>query len=247
MSCRSLLLLLLIAAPASAQSPAPDPTRLTLDRIFDSKDFRGERVPPVKWLEGGAYTTLQPSKRTKARATSSACDAAGKTEVLVAAEKLIPPDAKEPLAIHGYEFSKDLDLVLIYTNSVKVWRQNTRGDYWTFRRSTGKLAKLGGDAKPSTLMFAKLSPDGTPRRLRPREQPVSWNRPKAAAATQLTSDGSATVINGTFDWVYEEEFDCRDGWRWSPDGTADRLLAARHERREDVHAHRQHHRRPTRS
>ena len=35
--------------------------------------------------------------------------------------------------------------------------------------------------------------------------------------TQLTSDGSETTINGTFDWVYEEEFDCRDGFRWSPD------------------------------
>jgi dipeptidyl-peptidase-4 len=35
----------------------------------------------------------------------------------------------------------------------------------------------------------------------------------------LTSDGSRTVINGTFDWVYEEELDLRDGWRWSPDGT----------------------------
>ena len=26
-------------------------------------------------------------------------------------------------------------------------------------------------------------------------------------------------MNGTFDWVYEEELDCRDGFRWSPDGS----------------------------
>ena len=36
--------------------------------------------------------------------------------------------------------------------------------------------------------------------------------------TQLTKDGSDTIVNGTFDWVYEEEFSCRDGFRWSPDG-----------------------------
>ena len=36
--------------------------------------------------------------------------------------------------------------------------------------------------------------------------------------TQLTFDGSQDIINGTFDWVYEEEFGCRDGFRWSPDG-----------------------------
>jgi dipeptidyl-peptidase-4 len=37
-------------------------------------------------------------------------------------------------------------------------------------------------------------------------------------AVRLTGDGGVETINGTFDWVYEEEFDCRDGWRWSPDG-----------------------------
>ena len=35
---------------------------------------------------------------------------------------------------------------------------------------------------------------------------------------QLTRDASDTVINGLFDWVYEEEFHAKDGFRWSPDG-----------------------------
>ena len=35
---------------------------------------------------------------------------------------------------------------------------------------------------------------------------------------QLTNDGSETIINGTFDWVYEEELKLRNGFRWSPDG-----------------------------
>src|SRR5262249_25408490 len=159
---RVLLLLVLTAAPALAQSQPADPATLTLDRIFTSGDFRGHRVPAVRWLDSGTYTTLQPSKTHKGASDIVRFDAAGKAEVLVAAEKLTPPDAKEPLPVHGYEFSKDLEVVLIFTNSVKVWRANTRGDYWTFRRSTGKLAKIGGDAKPATTMFAKLSPDGPP-------------------------------------------------------------------------------------
>src|SRR4029077_527624 len=85
------------------------------------------------------------------------------------------------------------------------------------RRSTGKLTKIGGDAKPSTLMFAKLSPDrarvGYVRENNLYVEPVDGG----PATTKLTNDGSSEVINGTFDWVYEEEFDCRDGWRWSPD------------------------------
>ena len=213
---RATFLLLVVAAPLAAQ-PKTDPAKLTLDRIFASDDFRGERMPAVTWLDGGGYTTLQPSEAHKGASDLTRVDAAGKVDVLVPAERLLPPNAKEPLPIQGYELSKDLDLVLIYTNSAKVWRRNTRGDYWTFRRSTGKLVKLGGDAKPSSLMFAKLSPDGT-RVGYVRENNLCVEPADGGAAVRLTADGSDEVINGTFDWVYEEEFACRDGWRWSRDG-----------------------------
>jgi dipeptidyl-peptidase-4 len=212
----TLLLLLLTASPAFGQPKAPDPAKLTLDRIFGSAEFRGDRVPEVKWLDGGGYTTLQPSKGHEG-GDIVRFDAAGKRTVLVPAARLIPPGGKEPLRIHGYELSKDLDLVLLYTNSVKVWRANTRGDYWSFRVSTGELAKLGGDAKASTLMFAKLSPDAT-RVGYVRENNLFVEPSGGGPAVKLTTDGTGAVINGTFDWVYEEEFGCRDGWRWSPDG-----------------------------
>ena len=151
MLCRASVLAIVLAAPAAAQP-------LTLDRIFASDEFRGQHGTSVKWLPGGGSTTLAPAKGGGSDIVR--VDAAGKREVLVPANKLVPPDAKQPLAIHGYELSKDRDVVLIYTNSVKVWRANTRGDYWTFRRSTGALAKIGSDAPASSLMFAKLSPDG---------------------------------------------------------------------------------------
>ncbi len=213
----SFLLLLLILSPAGGQPKPPDPSRLTLGRIFTSADFKGGRVPAVRWLDGGGYTTLQPSKAHLKASDLARFDAAGKCDILVPAEKLIPPGAKEPLAVQGYELSKDLDVVLIYTNSVKVWRANTRGDFWTFRRSTGKLARLGGDAKASTLMFAKLSPDAAQVGY-VRENNLFVEPSGGGTPVKLTADGSAEVINGTFDWVYEEEFSCRDGWRWSPDG-----------------------------
>jgi len=212
----SFLLLFLAVVPAAAQTKTPDSTRLTLDRIFASDDFRGDHVPDVMWLEGGSYTTLQASKKHKGASDIVRIDAAGKSELLVSAESLIVPNAKQPLGIDGYEFTKNLDYVLIYTNSVKVWRRNTRGDYWVFERATGKLHKLGGDAKPSTLMFAKLSPDGTHVGY-VRENNIYVEPVQGGPTTKLTTDGSDEVINGTFDWVYEEEFDCRDGFRWSPD------------------------------
>lgn len=217
--CLALVFLLFLATASPVYSAEQSAAaRLTLDRIFASDEFRGDRVPPqVKWLTNGAYTTLQPAKAKPGASDIVRVDASGTSEVLVSAAMLVAPDAQEPLAIQDYDLSKDLDLVLIYTNSVKVWRANTRGDYWTFRRSTGKLARLGGNAPPSTLMFAKLSPDGS-RVGYVRDNNLFVEQVEDSRVTMLTNDGSHDVINGTFDWVYEEEFACRDGWRWSPDG-----------------------------
>ena len=107
--------------------------------------------------------------------------------------------------------------VLIYTNSRRVWRANTRGDYWVFERHSKSLRKLGGDAAPSTLMFAKFSPDGS-RVAYVRANNIYVESVQTAETIQLTRDGSGTIINGTSDWVYEEEFFLRDAFRWSPDG-----------------------------
>ncbi len=64
--CRpALLILLLLVTSASGQEKTANPARLTLDRIFASDEFRGEPLAPVKWLDHGAYTTLQPSKAHK--------------------------------------------------------------------------------------------------------------------------------------------------------------------------------------
>ena len=157
--------------------------------------------------------------------------ASGAREVLITAAQLTPPSDTAPLAIEDYTWSADQTKLLIFTNSQPVWRQNTRGDFWVLDRSTSSLRKLGGaDAAPSTLMFAKFSPDGG-RVGYVRENDLYIESLADGTITRLTSDGSRTVINGTFDWVYEEEFGLRDGWRWSPDGrtiafwqlTADRV------------------------
>jgi dipeptidyl-peptidase-4 len=141
--------------------------------------------------------------------------------VLVPAAHLTAPGAPAPLDIEDYSWSPDGKRLLVYTNSQRVWRENTRGDYWVLDLGTWRLRKLGGRAaKPSTLMFAKFSPDGG-RVAYVREHDLYVERLDggAPAITRLTSDGSPTRINGTFDWVYEEEFSLRDGFRWSPDGT----------------------------
>ena len=218
---RSLMtaLALLVFYTSSLYAQPADKAALTLDRIFSSSEFRSETFGPARWLENGsAYTTLEPSTVNKEARDIVRYEAAtGRRSVLIAAAALIPAGGSAPLTIDDYAWSKDGLKLLVFTNSKQVWRQNTRGDYWVFDIKAGKLTKLGGkDAGASMLMFAKFSPDGN-RVGYVRENNLYVEDLADNRIIQLTHDGSKRIINGTFDWVYEEELDLRDGWRWSPD------------------------------
>ena len=214
----SILLLVFGTWQLSAQAAA-DPARLSLQRIFASREFFGERFGPARWLAAGdAYTTVEAGANGGADIVRY--DAAtGARSVIVPAVRLVPAGAAEAIDIEDYSWSPDGKRLLVFTNSQRVWRQNTRGDFWVLDLGSWRLRKLGGDAKPSTLMFAKFSPDGgRVAYVRDHDLYVERLNGGAPAITRLTHDGSPTRINGTFDWVYEEEFSLRDGFRWSPDG-----------------------------
>ncbi|SVC90271.1 uncharacterized protein METZ01_LOCUS343125, partial [marine metagenome] len=207
-----------MALSADKKKPEPGPL-LTLDRIYVKKEF-GSKSYSLKWLEPGqGYVRLEKSKETKDAQDIVQYDpATGKKKILVAARSLIPKEAKKPLKLSGYTFTKDLAKMLIFTNTKRVWRRNTRGDYWVLSRASGKLQKLGGKAKASTLMFAKFSPADSNQVAYVREKNVYVEDLKSGKIRGLTKRSRDTVINGTFDWVYEEELGLRDGYRWSPDG-----------------------------
>jgi len=141
-------------------------------------------------------------------------DPAKKT-VLVSNE-MLTPQGKSPLKVANFYLSEDGQKVLIFTNTKKVWRYNTRGDYWVYDLTAKTLKQLGTARPESSLMFAKLSPDGS-KAAYVSEHNIYTEDLATGAVKQLTTDGSQTRINGTFDWAYEEELDCRDGFRWSPD------------------------------
>ncbi|KAL9185040.1 hypothetical protein ACHAXT_002817 [Thalassiosira profunda] len=143
--------------------------------------------------------------------------AANATETYVSSDLLVPPGHDAPLSVDDYALSPDKSRLLIFTNSRKVWRKKTRGDYWVLDITARDLRQLGGwNTKPSSLMFATFSPCGN------KVAYVMGNNlyvqdVHTFQITALTSDGSHDIVNGTFDWVYEEEFRLRKGFRWSPD------------------------------
>ncbi|MCX8160182.1 MAG: S9 family peptidase [Candidatus Saccharicenans sp.] len=192
---------------------------LTPERIFLNREFVQESFGPAKWLpDGQTYTTVEKSAEVEGGTDIVAYDAeTGRRQVLVSASILIDRKTSRPLRVEGYDWSRDGRLLLVFTNSQRVWRLNTRGDYWVYDRTSGQLKKLGDKFEPSSLMFAKFSPSARQVAYVYRNN-VYVEDIDSGQIEKLTSDGSETIINGTSDWVYEEEFSLRDGFRWSPDG-----------------------------
>jgi dipeptidyl-peptidase-4 len=211
--------LLALAVPAGAQQA--DSSLLSVQRIYGTREFRSQGFGPARWLaDGSSYTTLEGSEAERGQNLVRYDSERGGREVLVVARQFIPQGDSLPLRVEEYAWSPDTKMLLIFTNTQPVWRLNTRGDYWVLDRASGRLHQLGGsEAKPSTLMFAKFSPDGR-KVAYVRENNLYVEDLASGAITPLTTDGSRTLINGTFDWVYEEELMnyYADGWRWSPDG-----------------------------
>lgn len=153
----------------------------------------------------------------------------GDSKVMVNSKDLTPPEAELPLSIDDYTISADRVKILIFTNAEKVWRLKTRGSYWILdlskpAGSKDRLFQLGASvnsiasSNKNNLMFATFSPDGS-KVAYVRERNIYVEHLSATHdIINLTSDGSEMIINGTFDWVYEEEFMLRNGIRWSPDG-----------------------------
>ena len=203
----------------SAHGIAADPAVLTLDRIITANEFDTAEFGPAVWLsDGSGYTSLEPAAEGKGRDLVQYDPATGRRAILIAAARLRPEGAGEPLAIADYAWSQDAATLLIFTNTRRVWRRNTRGDYWIFHRESGRLRKVG-DAPEASLMFAKLDPAGQ-RVAYVSDHDIHVQDLADGKIVRLTTDGSASRINGTFDWVYEEEFSLRDGFRWSPDGAS---------------------------
>ena len=210
--------LLTFALFYSVAGLAQDTSKLSIDRIFASNEFRQDYQAPIRWIANGeAYLMVEYTNSGQAEIVKYQTVSQTSSSYLSAAQ-LTPEGSATSLYIEDFTLSEDESKILIFTNSQRVWRSNTKGDYWVYDLSTNQLSQLGKEFPASSLMFAKFSADNAFV-----AYVMDFNLYKedfsTGATTQLTSDGSRDLINGTFDWVYEEEFGCRDGFRWSPDGS----------------------------
>jgi dipeptidyl-peptidase-4 len=158
----------------------------------------------VKWdKDGNSYYALEANAVVK--------------YTLPAFQRTVIAEGKDlPDRVQSFSITDDGKKLLFFNNTKKVWRLNTRGDYWILDLTSHQLKQLGAGRPASSLMFAKISPDGTMAAY-VSEHNIFVEDLASGVIKPLTTDGAFRLINGTFDWAYEEEFSCRDGFRWSPD------------------------------
>ncbi|HUF70042.1 MAG TPA: S9 family peptidase [Longimicrobiales bacterium] len=197
------LLLQGVTAPLGAQ--------LTVEQIFSTEYAAG--TPSVTYSPDGRHLTSLV--RSNSLIDVWIERVGGAAERLVDGATLIPEGESGPVIIEEFTWSRDGSRALIFANSQRVWRRNTKGTYYVWDRASGRtvpVSRAGG-----LQSFATFSPDA---------QRVAWVRdsdiwvsdPFAGRELRLTQDGGGDIINGTTDWVHEEELDLSHAFRWSPDG-----------------------------
>ena len=230
------VIVLLVCDKASAEETLAVPDSgviLSNEVIYSDWEYQAKRPGTVRWVdEGAAYTALEtaPGYEDVVLEKDDYGDdiklyeeivnydpATQERTVLITLDQLTPKGSDKALVVDDYQWSEDKARLLLYTNAEYVWRKKSRGDYWVLELDSGELWQLGGDKTSlSRMMFGKFSPDAKHFAWVWKDniyvQDLASREVKA-----LTSDASETVINGLFDWAYEEEFSIRDGFKWSPD------------------------------
>jgi len=206
---------------------------ITNEALFKRWEYNPKRPGVVRWSSKGAnFTALETAKGyedAKLEKDRYGDDiklyeeivqydpATLDRKILISLAQLTPKGSDKALVVDSYKWSKDRKLVLIYTNAEYVWRDKTRGEYWVLNLSNDDLWQLGdSDYEPSQMMFGKFSPDGS-KFAYVMQNNIYVQDLSSRKITALTTDASETIINGLFDWAYEEEFGIQDGFRWSPD------------------------------
>ena len=169
--------------------------KLTLEDIYSSNLYLANGFGPVRWMKDNkGYSTIENNREAKGSDIVVYDAASGARKILVNSQQLIPTGTTKPLSIANYIWSDDNSKLLIFSNTRKVWRQNSRGDNWVLNLANGRLTQLGKGLEEATMMFAKFSPDGA-RVAYVSKLNIYTENIATGLIIKLTKDGGGNIIN----------------------------------------------------
>ena len=198
-----LLLTICIIMPSTAQT-----SQITLEDIWTNGTYNVRSVPGFRFMNDGEHYTR---KNGNAIVKYSIVDGNAVDTLFKAAS--LTADGFDS-TFNSYSFSQDESLVLIKSQSERIYRRSSKAYFFVYDRAKDALTPVFGTGK---IMHCTFSPDGRMLAF-VYENNLYTHDLGSGISVQVTKDGEYNkVINGSADWVYEEEFGFTKAFEWSPD------------------------------
>jgi len=184
---------------------------ITLKDIFGSRQFYPKGVYGLHPMKDGNTYSLQKSDSIKVYSYEKG----DYVNTLAIGKEMIPEGDTTPLKLSDYTFSQDEKKLLIATVTDYIYRYSSSSEFYIWDIIQKKLNRLSHGGKQR---LAEFSPDASKIAF-VRDNNLIVSDLVNNIEMQVTHDGKQNeIINGTTDWVYEEEFNITKGFEWSPDG-----------------------------
>lgn len=182
--------------------------QITLDDLFVKRSFQQSRVEGLASTNDGLnYTTLENNGRQIVKYNYKSGE---KVSLILDVQNLKNDSLK---SIREYSFSTDESKVLLMTDRQQIYRRSFTAVYFVYNFVTKELSRLSTDRQ----QLATFSPDGE-RIAFVRKNNLFIKSLRFGTERQISTDGEFNkIINGSPDWVYEEEFEFNRAFEWSPD------------------------------
>ncbi len=202
-----LFIIILFPGIAAAQSYTP----VTLEDLWINYGFYPERADEIIPMNDDGHYLILTNEYTIDKYSYTGSKTASS---LVTKEMLMPKEGLTALKIESFELNSTETAVLIKTDAEAIYRHSEIASYYVLDLTTKKLTLVSSKGKQR---LAEFSPDGS-KVAYIIDNNLFYKDLKTETETQITSDGLINnIINGTTDWVYEEEFSITKAFFWSPD------------------------------
>ena len=185
---------------------SPCQQKITIRDFTEKGTFRQNSIAGINWMnDGNFYTTLRDNKIIQFKITT------GEEQRVIFDGNTLEGQRK----INDYAFSNDEKKLLLMTDRESIYRRSYTAEFYIYDTDKKRLTRLSENGRQA---YATFSPDGSKVGFT-RDNDLYYVTLDNMQEVRVTDTGEKRkVINGSSDWVYEEELSLTKAFFWSPDG-----------------------------